>query len=132
LASCRGKPIAILPMPHSDGEHPWRVNGIWSSIGDNEGIVWVFDHITEILTALIPKNTLYHRKNMTSKSIVIANCIIYSNISLVVEYAMLIRYNYTTSNQEPYMNQLMDPLGIRLTTGPIQTGWEISIELYMS
>jgi len=30
------------------------------------------------------------------------------------------------------MNQLMDPLGDPLTTRPIQTGWEFTMELYPS
>jgi hypothetical protein len=30
------------------------------------------------------------------------------------------------------MNLLMDPLGDQLTTRPIQTGWEFTMELYPS
>jgi hypothetical protein len=54
--------------------------------------VQIFMSISELLTALIGKNTIYQRWNTDSKLIVIASCKASENILLAVENAILIWY----------------------------------------
>jgi len=44
-------------LPHHETERQRNVNNIWSCILGNEGFVRINEHITELLTACIAKNT---------------------------------------------------------------------------
>ena len=71
--------------------------------------MWLFEHITDFLTVLLGKNTIYHRKNMDSKLIHITNCKTCKNISFVVEYAILIRYYYETAKTRALYESIDGP-----------------------
>jgi len=86
------KTTTTCSVPHPENKLQWNVNSYCSCIVGNEGIAWIFELITELLTAPIGKNTTYRRLNKDSNVIVIANCKACKNISLVVEHAILMRY----------------------------------------
>jgi len=73
-------------------EHQRSVNNFCSCIFGNQGITRLFEHITELLTASIGKNTIYQRTNTDSKIIDIAHCTICTNTLLAVECTILIRH----------------------------------------
>ena len=79
-----------LPQPENDSQHSG--NSVRSCIFGNEGIMWIFAHITDILTACKGKNTIYQRYNTDSKLIDIVHCKTYENSLLNVENAILVRY----------------------------------------
>jgi len=62
----------------------------------NEGIAWIYELETSLLSALIPKNSTYYKKNTESKIINIANSKTFKKRLLAVEDAILIRYDYQT------------------------------------
>jgi len=65
---------AARSLPHLETEPQLSINDFWSSILGNQGITQKFEHITELLTALVGKNTKDKMKNTDSKIIDIANC----------------------------------------------------------
>ena len=67
------------------------------SICGNESTTWIFEHITELLTAMIGKNSIYQWKNMDSKIIDIANSKTCKHKWLSVEYTILIRHYYQSA-----------------------------------
>jgi hypothetical protein len=85
--------ISTVPgsLLHSENECQQRVNCYTSCKFLNQYIAWIFMHITESLTALIVKITLYHRKITDSRLSDIENCTRCKNILLVVEHVILIR-----------------------------------------
>jgi len=97
LAAFTGKTTATRSLLHSETECTWSVNNFWSCIFGNQGIARIFEHIAELLTALIGKNTVYQRKNTYSKIINIAHCKTCKIKLLAVVYAILIRYYYPTA-----------------------------------
>jgi hypothetical protein len=82
----------------------------------------MFWNITELLTGLIGKNTIYQRYYTDSKLLDMANCKTCTNILLVVENAILMRYYSQTVKQGPYTNLQMDLLGDLLKTRPMGIG----------
>jgi len=59
-------------LPHHDNERQLSISIFGSCILCNQGIARIFDHITDILTALVVQNTAHKRKNIDSKIIDIA------------------------------------------------------------
>jgi len=86
------KTTATCSLPHPENEPQWRINIVSSCISGNQGIARILVFITELLTALIGKKTMYQRLNTDSKLIYIASCKAYKNLLLVVDNAILIRY----------------------------------------
>ena len=58
---CLAKTTATCSLPHPDNEHQWSVNSVSRSIFGNQGITLIFAFITELLTAIIGKNTIDQR-----------------------------------------------------------------------
>jgi len=87
------KTTAQCSLPHPENERQRSVNSFSCCIFGNQVIALIFAFITELLTAIIGKNTIYEMYNTDSKLIYIASCKAYKNTSLVVENAILIRYN---------------------------------------
>ena len=88
----QAKTTAKCSLPHPENERQRSINSFSCSIFGNQVIVLIFVFITELLTTIIGKNTIYQRYNTDSKLIYIASCKTYKNIILVVENAILIRY----------------------------------------
>jgi len=105
------KITATCTLPHPENERQRSVNGFLSCIFGNQSIAQLFEHITELLNASIGKNTIYHRKNTDSKAIDIANCKSCKHVSLVVEYAILIRYYYQTPTTRALYEAIDGPAG---------------------
>jgi len=55
------KETAIQSSPHSENERQWSVNSFSCYIFGNQVIALIFMFITELLTAIIGKNTMYQR-----------------------------------------------------------------------
>jgi len=96
---------------HPENECQRSVINFWSSICGNQGISWIFEHIEELLTALIRKNTIYQRNNLDSKIIDIANCQTCKNEILAVEYPILISHNYQTAKSRAIYESIDGPTG---------------------
>ena len=95
--SVGAKTTATDSLPHPENERQQRINSSWSCIIGNQGNARIFEHITELLTASIGKNTISQRTTTDSKIVDIANCQTCTNKSLAVEYSILIRYYYQTA-----------------------------------
>jgi len=93
----RAKHCMLSSLPHHGNEHQQSITNCWSCILGTEGIVWIFELISELLITLIGKNTQYHRKNTDYKIIDIAICKTCKPWSLDIEYAILIRHYYHTA-----------------------------------
>ena len=78
-------------------ERQHSVNSFWSCIFGNQVITCIYRLITQQLTALIGKNTIYTRKNMDSKIIDIAICKTCKKWLLNIESVVMIRYYYQTA-----------------------------------
>jgi len=55
------KTTATCSLPHPDNERQWSVNSFSCCIFDIQGIMLIFAFITELLNALIGKNTIEQR-----------------------------------------------------------------------
>jgi len=86
------KTTAKCSLPHPENERQRSINSFSCCILGNQVIALIFTFITELLTTIIGKNTIYQRKNTDSKLIYIASCKAYKNVLLVVENAILTRY----------------------------------------
>jgi len=126
---CHLKQCKTLTLPHHATEHQRSVNNIWSCKFCNQGFVQIQELISELLTASIAKNATNKRKNMYSKILSVAECKTCKKRLWAVKYLILMTYTYPTAKQGHCINLQMDPLGDPLTTRPIQTDWEICIEL---
>ena len=91
------KTTATRSLLHSENERPQWVNSICSWVFGNHGIVWIFEHIMELLPTLIGKTTSYQRNNADFKLIDIASCQTSKNMLLIVDYVFLKRYYYQTA-----------------------------------
>ena len=87
------KATATCSLPHSGNERQPSVNSFSCCIFGNQGIARIVAFITELLTAVIGKNTICQRSNTDSKLIDSARCKACKNILFVVENAILIRYD---------------------------------------
>jgi len=126
------KTAATRSVPHPENECQQSVYNCVSWIVCNQCIAQILEQITELMTTLISKHTIYQRKYTDSKIIDIANC----NRCNTNYWLLNMRFWYDIiiilPQQEPYMNPWMDPLGDPLTTSPIQKGWEIFFKMYPS
>ena len=86
------KTSATCSLPHPENERQQSVNSCICCTFGNQGIERIFAFITELLTAMIGKSTIYQTYNTDSKSIDIATCKACKTILLVVNNAILIRY----------------------------------------
>jgi len=94
LLPLQAKQYMISSLPHHEHELQRTVINVSSRKLGNEGIAWLFNLITELLTTLIGKNTTYESKYMDSKIIIIANGKTCKKRLLDVEKVILIRYYY--------------------------------------
>jgi len=62
----------------------------------NQGITWIFELITELLTSFIRINTQYKSEDTDSKIIDIANCTTWKKSLLDAEDVISISYYYET------------------------------------
>ena len=105
------KTTATRTLPHADNQHQWSINYFWSCIFGNQGIVYIFEHTTELLTARIGKNTVYRRNITDSKIINIVHCKTCTNNVLAVEYMILIRHYYQTAKTRALYDSIDGPAG---------------------
>jgi len=70
------------------------VNDFWTCILGDQGIAWIHELRTTLLTTFIGKNPTYKRKNLDSEIIDIMKCKTGKTKLLAVEYAISIRYYY--------------------------------------
>jgi hypothetical protein len=84
--------------------------------------------ISELLTALIGRNTIYQRWKTNSELIDIARCKPSKNVTLDIETQLWSDTINKLQEPEAWIILLKDPLGDLLKTGPIQTGWGYTIE----
>jgi len=82
------KTTATGSLLYSENESQRNVNSLWSCTFGYQGVMWIVEHITELLTSLTGKNSIYHRKNTDSKLIDIANSKTRKKISFIVQYAI--------------------------------------------
>jgi len=61
-------------LPHHEIDRQWSVNNFDSCIFGSQGIARIIEYITELLTAVIGKYTIYKRINTDSKIIDLAHC----------------------------------------------------------
>jgi hypothetical protein len=101
-----------------------------SCISGNQGIVWIFEIITELLTALLVQNTNHNRYHIDYNKINIATCKAFKKALLDIEYAIRFNTIIKQQKQEHYINLQMVPQDNPLTTPRILMDWEISAELY--
>jgi len=86
------KTTATCSLPHPENEHQWSINSFGGCIFGNQDIALILAFITELLTTLIAKNTIYQRYNPDSKLLDIGCCKVCKNRLLVVENVILIRH----------------------------------------
>jgi len=55
------KTTVTCSLLHPPNEHQWRVNSVSCRIFGNQGVPWISALISELLNALIGKNTIYER-----------------------------------------------------------------------
>jgi len=91
------KSTAAHSLLYPENEHQCSVNNCWSCRFGNQGIVWLFEHITQQLTALIYSSRSNQRKTTESKTIDIANCKSFTNTSSAIEDTILIRHDYQSA-----------------------------------
>jgi len=91
------KTTATHSLPHPENLRQWTVNNFWSCMLGNQAIARILEHITEQLTALIGKNTIYQTKYTDSQIIDIADCKTCKNKILAVEYTILLRNHYQSA-----------------------------------
>ena len=109
-------------MLHPENECQQNDNSFSCCIFGNQVITLIFAFITELLATIIGKNTIYQRYNTDSKLIFIASYKAYKNTLLVVESAILIRYNYQTPKTRALFESIDGPAG-RPTDNPPNSDW---------
>jgi hypothetical protein len=80
------------------------------------------EHRTELLTAVIGKNTIYNRKNTDSKMINAADCEACKKRLLAVEYLSLIIYHYPTAKTRTLYESTDEPHGRHSGSPPNSDG----------
>jgi len=73
--------------------------------------MWIFEIITELLTALEVQNTKLKRKNIHSKIIDIVTCKAFKKRLLDVEQAIVIRYYYQRAKARALYESTDGPAG---------------------
>jgi hypothetical protein len=77
----------------------------------NEGIAQILELRTDLLSAIIGKNTILSRNNTDSTLIDIRNSNTFTKRLLAVEFAMLIRYCYQTAETKVLYESTDAPSG---------------------
>jgi len=98
-------------FPHNANEPQWSVNNFLSCVLGSHGIAQIYELISELLTAIIGKNTIYERKNAYSKIINIAICKTLKQRLLAAEYVILVSYNYHTAKASTLYVSTEGPAG---------------------
>jgi len=98
-------------LPQHDTERQWSVNDVWSCILCNQGFAWINELITELLTAVIAKNTTYNRKNTDSTITNIADCKTCKKRLMAVKYVILKIYYYPTAQIRTLYKSTDGPAG---------------------
>jgi len=104
-----GKSTATRSLWHPENEHQQSINSFSCCIFGNQGIALSSAFRTELLTAVIDKNTMYQWQNTNSKLIDIASCKACKIISFVVENAILIRYYSHTPKASALIESMDGP-----------------------
>jgi len=112
-------------LPHPENARQRSVNSFSCCMFGNQGITLSSTFITELLTAVMDKNTMYQRYNTDSKLIDIACCKACKNTSLVVENAILIRYYSHTPKARALIESLDGPAGQPADNLPNSDGFEV-------
>ena len=102
---------ATFSLPHPENERQQSVKSFSCCMFGNQGITLISAFIMELLTAVIDKYPMYQRCNTDSKSINIASCNEYKNISFVLENAILIRYYSHTPKAGALIESMHGPAG---------------------
>jgi len=105
------KTTATRFLPHPENECQWSVNNFWSCILGNQGIAWILEHITEVLTPMLGKNTIYQTKNPDSKIIDLANCKTSKKRLFLPQYVILRRYYYHIATTSVLYESVDGPTG---------------------
>jgi len=105
------KTTATCSLPHPENERQRSVNSFSCCIFGIPSIALISAFITELLTAVIDKNTMYQRYNTDSKLIDITSCKACKYISLVVENAILIRYYSHVAKARALIQSMDGPAG---------------------
>ena len=87
-----------------------------------KALLQTYDHITELMTAFIGKNTTYKMKNMESKIIDMAKCKTCKKRLLAAEYAILVRYHHQTGKARALYKSTDGPAAQRADNPPISDG----------
>jgi len=119
------KTSATFSLPHPENERQRSVKGVSCCIFANQGFARIFAFITELLTTLRGKNSIYQRQNTDSKLIDITSCTACKNILLVVENAILIRYYKHTPKTRALYESMDGPAGIPADNRPNSDGFGI-------
>jgi len=114
-------------LPHHKSEHQRSVKKFWSSILGKNGIVPIFELITELLTAFIGKNTHYNTKTMDSKIIDSGNSETCIKWLLDVKYMILVTYYCQTAKTRAINESTDGPTGQPADNLPNSDGlWELA------
>jgi len=109
LAALLAETPATCSLPHSENERQWSVNSFSCCIFGIQGFALMFEFITELLSTLLCKNTLYLMYNTDSKLIDIASFTAFKNISIVGENMILIRYYSPTPKTRTLIESMDGP-----------------------
>jgi len=102
----------------------------WTFLCGNQHLTRMYEFLTARLTALVLLNRSHQRKNIDYKIAIVATCNVCKDRVLVVSWAISIKFSYRTTKNKHYRHDQPEPLDNPLTTRPIMTGWELSIEPY--
>jgi len=108
----------MYTLPHQENQCQWSVNNFWSCQLGIQGIAQIYELITELLTAIIGKNTTYKRKNMDSKIMDMANCNTPKKRLLPADYPILVRYYYQTAKARALYESTNGPAGRHWDNSP--------------
>jgi len=114
------KTAATRSLPHPENERRQNVNNVWSCICGNQCIARIFEHITELLTALIGKYTIYQKKITDSKIIDFATCETRKNKLQALLYAILISHHHHTAASRALYESIYGPAG-RTADNPLNS-----------
>ena len=103
--------IVTRSLLRPENERQRSVNNFRSCGVGNQRIARLIEYITALFTALIGKNTIYHRKIMDFKIVDIANFKSCKTTLLAVEYTMLIRHYYQSAKTRAVYESIDGPAG---------------------
>jgi len=101
----------ISLLPNHENECQQSVNTCWTCMMCNQGIVQIFEYITELLTALTAKNANYTRRNTDSNIIDIANFKSCKMWLHDIESLILVRHYYHEAKTRALYEYSNGPVG---------------------